>query len=235
VAEKLNDQEIIAEIALKSERKDLRKVAVEKLTGQKALAEIALNDADKKVREAAAEKITDQKVLAEITRKDESFHISIADVEKLTDQKLLAEIAKTDRASKRVRLAAIEKIRGGKDAKLIREMIDQIKGHFTLVATGHYKGCKLMATIDVVSGEVCALEIEFKNAQLSRYLADEALAAWRKALAARLYVIPDALISKGWQSIAESGASYPSLTLRSPGHSLSYCHEKSWEWITIEP
>lgn len=68
--EKLTDQAMLADIAMKNTDLSVRKAAVEKLTDQALLAKVAQNAADWIVRRAAVEKLTDKALLEDIATKD---------------------------------------------------------------------------------------------------------------------------------------------------------------------
>jgi hypothetical protein len=104
-----------------------------------------------------------------------------------------------------------------------------------VMATGHFQGCKLVASIDKASGQVCALEVQFKNAKPRKGLAKKALKAWRPALASYSYTVPNSLVRRGWKRMQPSGATYQVMTLLSPGHHVDTCCNYSKGWKTIEP
>ena len=103
-----------------------------------------------------------------------------------------------------------------------------------IMASGHYEGCKLVASIDAKSRQICALEVQFKNAAASKGLADRALAAWRPALASHSFVIPDSLVSQGWRTSKPVGAFYEVMALLASGHHVDSCCSMSKDWVEIE-
>jgi hypothetical protein len=121
-----------------------------------------------------------------------------------------------------------------KRASAVDEQIDH-SGSGVFMASGHYGGCKLVASIDAESGYVCALEVQFKDAAPSEALANEALSAWRPALAAQSLVIRDSLVAQGWQTSKPFGSPYIDMDLVYPGHHVDRCCHGSTDWKDIEP
>jgi hypothetical protein len=227
---RLTDQALLAQVAKTANDAEVRRLALINLTDQAVLAQVAGTDTDAGMRRAAVAILTDQAALAQVAKTDSDAGVRRAAVEKLTDHVAISEILKTDRDSE-VRKRAALKPEPLAAAGVIpaREAL-RAAGHFVIMASGHYQGCKLVASIDASSHEVCALEVEFKNATPSALLANRALAAWRAVLASRSYVVPDSLVSRGWNSNKSPGASYPIMALFSPGHDVDRCCGGSLRW-----
>jgi hypothetical protein len=92
-----------------------------------------------------------------------------------------------------------------------------------IMVNEYYEGCKLVATIDKRSELVCALEVQFKNATVSRYLAESALEFWRPILATKGFVVPKALDSQDWKTYKPFGSPYQAMSLSIPGHNVDKC------------
>jgi len=95
--EKLTDQTLLKEVAVKASYRDVKKAAVGKLTDQAILKEIALKDSDWEVRKVSVKKLIDQNVLIEIAKTDKDKWVRNAAIEMITDQNVLIEFAKTDK------------------------------------------------------------------------------------------------------------------------------------------
>ena len=95
--EKLTDQTLLKEVAVKASYRDVKKAAVEKLADQAILKEIALKDSNSELREVAVKKLTDQNVLIEIAKTDKNKWVLYAATKMITDQNVLIEFAKTDK------------------------------------------------------------------------------------------------------------------------------------------
>ena len=87
----VNDQALLAQIALEGKYADVRRAAVGKLTDldQSLLAKIAVEDKDADVRSAAVGKLTDRSLLAKIAVEDKDANVRGAAASKLTEQKLV--------------------------------------------------------------------------------------------------------------------------------------------------
>jgi hypothetical protein len=107
--QKLNDQTVLAKIAMEDTDDSVRITAVDKLTDQAILEKIALESNDYLVRRSAVDKLIDQTILAKIALEDTWGSVRLSAVEKLTDQTVLAKIALKD-TDDSVRQATIEKI-----------------------------------------------------------------------------------------------------------------------------
>jgi hypothetical protein len=115
-AANLNDQKILAKIAIESGDSDARETAVTKLSDQNLLARIAINEKEHSVGQTAVEKLTDQNLLARVAAqaKDDMI-VGRAAVEKLTDKVLLDRLARhesifiKDAAEARIRQLAEKK------------------------------------------------------------------------------------------------------------------------------
>ena len=108
-------------------------------------------------------------------------------------------------------------------------------GTGVIMVAGHYNGCKLVASFDAETGDACAVEVQFKNAAVSKHLANEALAAWSSALSADSLVISDLLVQTGWRTGKPPGATYIVMAIRFPQHDTDTCCKLSTEWKDINP
>src|SRR5437762_1725329 len=103
-----------------------------------------------------------------------------------------------------------------------------------IMVDGQYHGCKLVAATDADTKQVCDLEVQFKNGAVGQGLASAALAAWRTALARHSFVVPESLVSQGWQTSKPFGAPYQVMSLMSPGHHVDRCCNEAKDWKDIE-
>ena len=113
---KIEDQEILEEIARTATDWELRSEAVERLEDQIAIGMSAF-DVEAAVRRSAVKSLDDQDVLEKKAASDENDGVRLEAVKRVSDEALLAELAKT--ASYLVREAAMEKL---EDPKLLAEV-----------------------------------------------------------------------------------------------------------------
>ena len=88
----ITDQNILADIALNDNNKNVRLAAVRRITDQNILKNIVLKTANMSVRDVALNKITDQNILYEIAVNTTSISLSLSAVRKITDQNMLKNI-----------------------------------------------------------------------------------------------------------------------------------------------
>lgn len=93
VADRLNDQKLIADIAVKVQDETVRQRATQKLTDTSALMRIAMENTDTSAS-IAVKKIDDQSILAQIAKKAQSISACCTAISKLKDQNLISEIAR---------------------------------------------------------------------------------------------------------------------------------------------
>lgn len=94
------DQDILADIAIKqSISTGCRKIIIDKLTNQKVLTEIAIKENDSGLRERAAKRITDQDILKILVLEDDSWHVRNAALSGITDQYFLTRLVMDDAPS----------------------------------------------------------------------------------------------------------------------------------------
>lgn len=110
--ERLEDQLLLADIAVNDSNNNVRKTATERLKDQSTLAHIALQDTDEAVRRAAIERIMADDVLQKVATADKSVRNRESAVARLNDQAALEKIFSADE-SERVRAAAILRMRDG--------------------------------------------------------------------------------------------------------------------------
>lgn len=104
--QRINDQTILARVALKDEYWRVRQVAVKKVEDQIVVAKVALEDSVWAVRATATVNLTDQKVLARVALEDTDLEVREAAVKRLTDQTILARVVLENEA---LRLVAVER------------------------------------------------------------------------------------------------------------------------------
>ena len=113
-ANKLTDQELLADVVKKAKDNSARKVSLNKLDKQHQdlFTQLAKNDGDKSVRIIATDKITDQMLLADIAKNAKDTDIRQAAIEKMNEwhQILYVEIVKDFRANNSLREAAMRKL-----------------------------------------------------------------------------------------------------------------------------
>ncbi|MDR2804185.1 MAG: hypothetical protein LBB85_00870 [Dysgonamonadaceae bacterium] len=125
VKEYLSDRETLDEMLAEIARKDPYPIPhVEKLDDPELLAEIAINARDGEVRRLAVKNLIYQDVLAEIAQKDTEGYVRREAVAKLTDQHLLTKIAKEDR-NLDIKKAAIENF-DEEHKRLIPEIVQEV-------------------------------------------------------------------------------------------------------------
>ena len=108
--EKLDDQQMLAEVAMNDQVSEVRLAAVERLTDQVQLAKVvSFPSPNTNLRLAAIEKLTDQTVLADIAAKDMDVDVCGAAAKRLTDQSGLAEVA-VEGIHAEVRHTVVEKL-----------------------------------------------------------------------------------------------------------------------------
>jgi len=104
---KINDNKLLADIAINCDIHDFRLTAVKNLKDQSLLGDIANKNCDPSIRILAVERLTDQKILADLANNVKDEEISKAALGRMTDQKLLAEIVKNKENIERVRKTAL--------------------------------------------------------------------------------------------------------------------------------
>ncbi len=107
--EKLENQSLFAKLAISDGSYEVREAALRKMTDQIQLADIAMNAKNHKTREEAVKKITDPLLLADIARTSDIPQIRGEAIMKITDQSLLADIFKKD-SIEWVRIRALNKL-----------------------------------------------------------------------------------------------------------------------------
>jgi hypothetical protein len=104
-----------------------------------------------------------------------------------------------------------------------QDKFSHLKGGIQLVED-HFSGCKLKAIVDLRSKCVCSIVVEFKNASVSRQLADSALNYWRPLLSTKGYLFPNSLTSQEWQTSKPTFSPYQEMSLSIPGHNVEGCY-----------
>jgi hypothetical protein len=105
-----------------------------------------------------------------------------------------------------------------------------------VMASGHFEGCKLVSSIDARSKQVCAFEVQFKNAAVSFNRADTALSVWEERLKSRGFGFPTSLRKSRWVNKQPFGATYVSMAKEFPGHDIDACYGSIGDgpWETLE-
>jgi hypothetical protein len=116
---KLEDQEILAQLAMSDPSPRVRKAAAEKVENQDLLIKIALDGNELDARIAAVERIDSQEKLAEIIKLRKNYELMGACFARITDNKILERIAHDTGYNRTARRIAIENYA---DESLLSEM-----------------------------------------------------------------------------------------------------------------
>lgn len=123
----VEDQSLLAKIAVEDEDGDVRQAAVEKLDDQALLANVVMSwmwSESSPVSETAVKKLKDQASLAQIAVVANDVNVCIAAVERIHDQKLLANVAVE--AKRAVREIAVERLENQTLLFEIAQMADNV-------------------------------------------------------------------------------------------------------------
>jgi ankyrin repeat protein len=93
----LEDQTVLAKVALGDAAADVRSSAVAKLTDQGTLTRVAVHDADPNVRGSAVASLTDQGTLATIAVEDDDENVRYAAAGKIRDMSILGSVANSEK------------------------------------------------------------------------------------------------------------------------------------------
>jgi hypothetical protein len=163
--EKLTDQPVLAEVALKDSSAKVRLAAVNKITSQDVLKKVALTDADIGICGLAVGRISDPDVLKDFALQHEKYAVREAAVEKIKDDNILKEVALKDR-NRDVRLAAVNNIG---DQKILCEIFeagnDEIKPAALKRLTGLF--CDLpVKTVERKTMEIVSANFNFHDSKI---------------------------------------------------------------------
>lgn len=91
---RIDDQTVLAKIAIEDEDDSVRLLAIEKISDQGTLTRVALEDEEQFNRIAAVERLEDQVLLLKLVEEDESSLVRQTAVEKIIEPEILLNLAK---------------------------------------------------------------------------------------------------------------------------------------------
>lgn len=109
VIDRINNQELLVNIAQIANHYKIREAATIKIIDQTILANIAISDESSWVRAAATEKLSEQYLLTKLILESKDIGVIKTAIEKLIDEAFLAKVA-TESKEVFVRLAAVNKL-----------------------------------------------------------------------------------------------------------------------------
>lgn len=124
--EKIDDENLLARLAMDDPSPRVRSAAVRKVGNQDLLQEIALDGKEIDARIAAVERIDDQEMLAEIIKIRKNYQLTGACFTRITDRKILEKIAHDPGYNMSARRLAIEQFA---DEAYLAEMKEEISSH----------------------------------------------------------------------------------------------------------
>lgn len=122
----LNDQQLLADIAVKEEGNTVSMAAVERLTDQNLLADLAITGATQSLRIGAIEKLTDQNLLEQIFLGSVELPERTAALSQISDYGVLEKILTLESLDKSLREDTVRKVKNQAVlAKIARDESDQ--------------------------------------------------------------------------------------------------------------
>jgi len=184
---KIEDERILAELAMADTSPRVRMAAVVKVYSQELLVKIALDGREIDARVAAVERIESQEKLADIIKVRKNYELMGACFARITDPEILNRIANDPEYNRSARRIAIENFAdesfledvqkspgeksAPKSAKEINELMQKYGGERLVRALGKFKGSRnailAMGQIMKYGGEAGVTAAEYLAASLS--------------------------------------------------------------------